>query len=44
MRVMETIPTNRWFFVIPLKIFSSSGFRALNSLKICKPRISTCNE
>lgn len=34
-RVTATIPIKRRFLVIPLKIFFSSGFRALNSLKIC---------
>lgn len=32
--VIPIIPMNRWFFVTPLKTFFSSGFRALNSLKI----------
>jgi hypothetical protein len=33
--VTAFIPMNRWLFKIPSKIFSSSGFRELTSLKIC---------
>lgn len=34
-RVMTIIPMKRRFLITPLKMFFSSGFRALNSLKAC---------
>lgn len=37
-RVNPTIPMKRWFFVTPLNMLISSGFRALNSLNNCSSK------